>query len=69
LATHMDQFHNHFRYEFNRVYTVGRDPLHRSSEDKDVRADPPCSSPMAVSTRRACPFHGSCARRNSSPTT
>jgi hypothetical protein len=39
LATHMDQFHNHFRYEFNRVYTVRRDFPHKSSGDKDVRAD------------------------------
>lgn len=22
MSEHMDQYHNHFRYEFNRVYTV-----------------------------------------------
>ncbi|GFZ49389.1 hypothetical protein JCM24511_07509 [Saitozyma sp. JCM 24511] len=29
LATHMDQFHNHFRYEFNRVYTLADGGFHK----------------------------------------
>ncbi|WVW85747.1 hypothetical protein I302_107785 [Kwoniella bestiolae CBS 10118] len=29
LAVHMDQFHSHFRYEFNRVYTLADGGFHK----------------------------------------
>nr|XP_031860142.1 uncharacterized protein CI109_004507 [Kwoniella shandongensis]KAA5527214.1 hypothetical protein CI109_004507 [Kwoniella shandongensis] len=29
LADHMDMFHNHFRYEFNRVYTLADGGFHK----------------------------------------